>query len=131
MMLPPRPSAMRLYTRKRGARIPAPPLGLTAWSADATAVAILLDASDTDVDDPEQIAEQLPNAAELPPATPVFVLGSAARARGILRWIGMRTIPVARAARCTALVARGYVGIGAGVDRATGDDLAWGLTAPC
>ena len=131
MMLPSRPSAMRLHTRSHGARIPAPPFGLRAWSDNATAVAVLLDASGIDVNDPEQIAEQLPLAADLPPATFVFVLGSAARARGVLRWIGLRTTPVTRAARCTALVARGYVGVGGGVDDATGDDLVWGLTAPC
>jgi hypothetical protein len=122
---------MRLYTRTHGARIPAPPLGLTAWSADAAAIAVLLDASGIDVDDPAQIVDQLPPAAELPPATHVFVLGSAARRRDMLRWIGVRMTPVARATRCTALVARGYVDVGAGIDEASGADLAWGVTAPC
>lgn len=130
-MVPPRPTAVRLYTQTHGVRAPVPPLGLSRWSADATAVAVLLDATGIDVNDPAQIVVQLPSGMDLPPATPVFVLGSAARGRGVLRWIGMRTVPVARAARCTALVARGYVDVGAGIDDASGADLAWGLTAPC
>ena len=95
------------------------------------AVAVWLDATGIDVDDPAQIVAQLPPVAELPPGTPVFVLGSAARGRRVLRWLGTRSVPVTRAARCTALVARGYVGVGAGIDDASGADLAWGLTAPC
>ena len=129
--MPPRPPALRLYTRARVTRAPAPPLGLNGWSADAAAIAVLLDATGIDVGDPTQIAAQLPPAAELTPETPVFVLGSAARGRGALRWLGARTVHVTRAARCTALVARGYVQVGAGVDDVTGADLAWGLTAPC
>jgi hypothetical protein len=128
-MTPPRPTALRLYTRTQGVRAPAPPLGLSRWSADATAVAVLLDATGIDVNDAAQIMAQLPPGVDLPPSTPVFVLGSAARGSGLLRWIGMRTVPVARASRCTALVARGYVDVGAGI--VSGADLAWGLTAPC
>jgi hypothetical protein len=92
---------------------------------------VWLDATGIDVGNPAQIAPQLPPLAELPPATAVFVLGFAARSRAMLRWLGMRSVPVARVARCTALVARGYVGVGAGIDDASGADLVWGLTAPC
>lgn len=129
--MPPRPAALRLYTRARVTLAPAPPLGLHGWSADAIAVAVFLDATGIDVGDPTQIAAQLPPVAELPPETPVFVFGSAARGRGALRWFGARTVRVTRAARCTALVAKGYVHVGAGADDVTGADLAWGLTAPC
>jgi hypothetical protein len=130
-MIPPRPTALRLYTRARGKRAPSPPLGLSRWSADAVEVAVLIDAAGIDVSEAAAIAAQLPTLAELPPETPVFVLGSAARSRGVLGWIGVGTVPVPRAARCTALVAKGYVSVGAGIDPATGVDLAWGLTALC
>jgi hypothetical protein len=81
--------------------------------------------------DPAAVAAQIPHATELPPATLVFVLATAARGSGVLRWLGLRKIPVSRVARCTALVARGYTGIGAGLDDATGSDIAWGISSPC
>jgi hypothetical protein len=130
-MTPPRPAALRLCTSARGTRAPKPPLGLRAWSGDASAVAVLLDATGTDMDDPAEVAAQIPPATDLPAATPLFVLGAAVRSRGVLRWLGVRTVPVTRAARCSALVARGYVGIGAGVDVTSGADLSWGLSSPC
>jgi hypothetical protein len=37
---------------------------------------------------------------------------------------------VGRAERCSALLARGYVRIGAGVDPKTRNDLAWGHAPP-
>jgi hypothetical protein len=129
--MPPRPTALRLCTRARDARAPAPPLGLQAWSDDAVAVAVLLDAAGIDTDDPADVAGQIPHASELPPATPVFVLGGAVRGRGVLRRLGVWTVPVPRAARCTALLVRGYVSVGAGVDVASGADLSWGLSSPC
>ena len=127
-MNPPRPPALRLVRRASVSRWPAPPMGLAAWDAGAQAVAILLDATSIDVDDPAQVAGQIPGAAELPPATPVFVLGVASGRRIVLRWLERR-VPVTRAARCTALLARGYVDIGAGVDSQM--DLAWGFSSPC
>jgi hypothetical protein len=129
-MIPPRATALRLVTRVRIKRAPPPPLGLRTWSIDADAVAVLLDASSLDADDPLQIAGQIPRAADLAPATPVFVLGRAVRSNGMLRWIGRQTIAVPRAARCTALVARGYVGVGASIDDASHTDIAWGLSSP-
>jgi hypothetical protein len=106
-------------------------LGLRAWSADANAIAVLLDAAGVDLADPAQVAAQIPRATELLADTPVFVLGAAVRGRGVLRWLGMRTVPVPRAARCTALVARGYVRVGAGIDTKSGADIAWGISSPC
>jgi hypothetical protein len=119
-----------LVTRVRIKRTPPPPLGLRTWSPDAGAIAVLLEASSMDADDPSQIVGQIPYATDLPPATPVFVLGRAVRSSGMLRWIGRQTIAVPRAARCTALVARGYVGVGASVDDASHTDIAWGLSSP-
>jgi hypothetical protein len=130
-MIRPRPAALRLLTRASGARAPAPPLGLRAWSTEADAIAVLLDAAEVDVADPAEVAEQIPRAAELRAGTPVFILAAAVRGRGMLRWLGMRTVPVPRAARCTALLARGYVHVGAGTDDVTGADIAWGVSSPC
>jgi len=130
-MMPPRPAALRLLMRVRGARAPSPPLGLGEWSSDTNHACVVLDATGVDLEDPAEIARQLPLPTELPPGTLVFVLGAAERGRGVLRWLGMRTLAVGRAARCTALVARGYSGIGASVDASTGADVAWGISSPC
>ena len=129
-MTPPRPTALRLVGSASDSRRPAPPMGLAAWDASAPALAVVLDAASIDVDDPMQVAAQIPQAAELPPATPVFVLGLASGKPAVLRWLGRR-VPVTRAARCTALLARGYVDVGAGVDDASQADLVWGLSSPC
>ena len=126
----PRPTALRLVGRASVSRRPAPPMGLLAWDPGAPALAILLDAVGIDIDDPAQVAGQIPPAVELPPATPVIVLGVASGKPALLRWLERR-VPVTRAARCTALLARGYVGVGAGVDAASRADLAWGFSSPC
>jgi hypothetical protein len=130
-MIRPRPLALRLLTRASGARPPRPPLGLGGWSADADAIAVVIDAAGVDVADPTEVAEQIPRATELRAGTPVLVLGAAVRGRGVLRWLGMGTVPVPRAARCTALIARGYVHVGAGRDDESGADIAWGISSPC
>jgi hypothetical protein len=130
-MMPPRATSLRLWTRTAGARPPQPPLGLAAWNDQASALAVLLDVTGLDVDDPRTIADQVPHATELPPTTPVFVFAAARSKTSLLRWLAMRTTLVSRATRCTVLVARGYVGVGAGVDAASGADLAWGVSSPC
>jgi hypothetical protein len=68
------------------------------------------------------VAEQIPHA-DTRPAGSVVVLGPiATRKRGALgRLIGDAHVKVPKAARCTALLARGYVGIAA-----EGDDV-WGV----
>jgi hypothetical protein len=131
-MTPPRPTALRLWTRARGVRAPAPPFGLRSWSAEGQgeAIAVLVHADGLDVDDPAQVAAQIPHATELPGGTLLFVLGAAVRTRDLLRWLGMRTVPLPRPVRCTALVARGYVDVGAGADP-IGAELAWGFSSPC
>ena len=45
--------------------------------------------------------------------------------RSVLGALG-RKEKVSRAARCTALVVRGYIRVGAGTDPDTDADLAWG-----
>ncbi len=115
-MTPPAAGALRLVTRARGARPPRPPLGLAAWSPAADAIAVLIDAGDDSI---AGIAAQLPEGASLPSGTPVFVLAKAADVRAFWRLFApAQTVPLA--ARCSALLARGYVDIGADAD------LAWG-----
>jgi hypothetical protein len=133
-MTPPRPAALRLCTRAASGRPPRPPLGLASWTGDAPAIAVLLDVDELDGDDARNagaLFDQVPRAVDLPPATPVFVFGEARRRSGLLPRLWTRTATVSRATRCTVLVARGYVSVGAGVDAATGADLAWGLSSPC
>ncbi len=128
-MTPPRIDSIRLSTRLTGARSPAappPPLGISAWSVDGNAIAVLLDATGSDLSTVESVAAQLSDAAALPPGTLVLVLGAAARALPAWRrLLGSQAVPVARALRCSALLARGYVNVGA---HAT-DDLTWGWSS--
>jgi hypothetical protein len=89
---------------------------------------IRLDASGRETLDVADIAQQLPDPSTLPEGTRVLVQPDATRGGGAwLRLVGRATTPVPRAARCAALLVRGYVGIGAGADgKAT--DVAWGRT---
>jgi hypothetical protein len=117
---PPRPEALRLLKRAPRARTPKPPLGIAAWNPTADAVAVLLDAGgDADPRTVAGVVAQLPAPSDLPPGTPVLVLGRATTSRAFWRWI-TGDVAVPRVARCTALLARGYVDIGAS------DDLVWG-----
>jgi hypothetical protein len=120
-----RPSALRLVTRAPGGKPPKPPFGIGAWSATAVDVAVLLHAPHGGDRAIASVAEQVPRASTLPSGASVFVLGGAASDRRLWRLLGRR-FPVTRASRCTALLVRGYVDIGAGVDEVSGDDLAWG-----
>ena len=121
-----RPSAIRLVARTAGGKPPKPLFGIGAWIPTAADVAVFLD---TPRGDDHRVmsgvAEQLPQASTLPSGTAVYVLGGAASDKRLWRLLG-RTVAVARAARCTALLIKGYVDIGAGVDDVTGVDLAWG-----
>ena len=128
--MPPRPKALRLVSSALGVRAAAPPFGLRAWSSEAEAIAVLIDAEGVDANDPAAVAAQIPHAIELPECTLVCVLGTAARGRGVIRCV-RRAVQIPRSARCTALVARGYVGVGAGIDDAGSNDLAWGFSSPC
>jgi hypothetical protein len=133
-MTPPRPAALRLCTRAAGGRPPRPPLGLASFTGDAPALAVVLEVDRVDDDDARNagaLFDQVPRAADLPPATPVFVFGEARRTSGLFPRLWPRTASVSRATRCTILLGRGYVSVGAGVDAATGADLAWGLSSPC
>lgn len=74
--------------------------------------------------------EDLPDPSALEPGTLVIV-GAEARTterslmRSVLGALG-RKQSVPRSARCTALVVRGYIRVGAGIDPDTDADLCWG-----
>jgi hypothetical protein len=118
----PSPAALRLVTTARG-RAPKPPFGLKEWSATGDALALLLEARGGDDLSAAEVAAQLPAASTLPSGAAVWVLGTAASDGALWRLFG-RGSAVSRAARCSALVARGYVDVGAGAEG--GADLAWG-----
>jgi hypothetical protein len=103
---------------------------LSGWSSDADAFAVLLDATELDVDDAGHVARQLPDPAALPGGAAVFVLGTALRAGGWRAFFGPRRVPVSREVRSAALLSRGYVDIGALRDRESGADLVYGSAPP-
>jgi hypothetical protein len=76
--------------------------------------------------------DALPDPATLEPGSLVVVLpalaGEKSLASSVLSAFGRKKI-APRAVRCSALVARGYVRVGAGVDPTTKEDLAWGYAA--
>ena len=69
--------------------------------------------------------EDLPAASTLTSGTRVVVLPEAARGKGLLAAFTKKTH--ARSARCSALLLRGYVGIGAETDPKTKQDLVFGF----
>lgn len=125
-MSAPHPTALRLHTRARDAARARVPFGLKAWTDGAEDVAVLLEAAAAGCGTLAQIVEQLPDVSSLPQSATVVVLGDAVRrASSWRRWLGSRSVFVSRSLRCAALLARGYVDIGA----ATWDgreDLVWG-----
>jgi hypothetical protein len=127
-MMAPRPDAIRLWTLATHVTPPHPPLGLRTWSGEAAALAVLLVASAGDLANVAVVAAQIPSAETLLLSTPVVVLGEVARTSGSWNrlFFGLRKRSVARAPRCGALLARGYVDIGAALDPATGSDVVWG-----
>jgi hypothetical protein len=129
LALPPSARALRLVCRTAAARPPAPPLGARAFTDDATAdVAVLLDV------DPrapmraqvDAAAAQLPDPRELPRGRLVVVLAEPVAARPLLERLFGGRASISRAARATALLARGYRRIGAAFDAATRSDVVWG-----
>jgi hypothetical protein len=85
------------------------------------AFAVRLDATDADLESAAEVAAQVPRADERPPGSIVAIAPVATRKRGALgRLFGDGHVKVSRVARCTALLARGYVDL-----RAEGDAV-WG-----
>jgi hypothetical protein len=82
---------------------------------------VRLSATGADVEDPAQVAAQIPAAREVEPGSVVAVEALAVQKRGLLqRVLGDKKVPVSRVVRCSALLARGYVDI-----EAEGDEV-WG-----
>jgi hypothetical protein len=104
------------------------PLGATL-DAEAAAYAVAL--GPADVVDVATVARALPDPDALPAGTLLLVLpsvvGAPSLAGRFLAAMG-RGPTASRALRATALVARGYVRVAAGVDRETRSDLVWGYT---
>jgi hypothetical protein len=116
--------AIRLWTRATGLAAPPPPFGIAAWDPEASAMAVWLDATGSDLAAVGDVAGQIADARSLPPRTAVVVLGTAARRpSGWRRILGAQRVPVAREVRCAALLVRGYVDIGAGAE------VAWGWSS--
>jgi hypothetical protein len=127
---PPRATALRLVgpaAEHARSRLLAP-LG-AKLTADAEAYAVAL--GPKDAADASSVARALPDPESLPGGTLVFVLPQVVDvpsfAGRFLAAFG-RGPTVSRAFRATALVARGYVRVGAGLDRETRSDLVWGFS---
>jgi hypothetical protein len=128
---PPRVSALRLVgpaAEDARSRITLP-LG-AKLDADAAAYAVAL--GPADVIDVATVARALPDPDALPAGTLLLVLpnvvGAPSLAGRFLAAMG-RGPTASRALRATALVARGYVRVAAGVDRESNGskaDLVWG-----
>jgi hypothetical protein len=99
-----------------------------APSAEARATGRTVTLREGEAESVASIMAALPDPASLPAGTLVVVLGTIASprslARSVLAALG-RTKTATRARRCSALVARGYVGVAAADDDAR-EDLAWG-----
>lgn len=125
---PPRATSLRLVgpaaEHARGSVIA--PFG-AKFQDDARAYAVAL--GPPDAVDVTTVARALPEPDDLPAGTLLVVLPQVvdrpSLGRRLLAVLG-RGRTVSRALRSTALVARGYVRVGAGVDSGTRSDLVWG-----
>lgn len=125
---PPRVTTLRLVgpgAENARRRFTAPLGAVFEDGAAAYAVALGPD----DITDAATVARALPAPDELPSGTLLIVLPQVALppslATRFLAALG-RGRTVSRALRSTALVARGYVRVAAGVDRESRSDLVWG-----
>lgn len=127
----PRLDAIRLSTRAEGLAPPSPPFGLNVWSPEAAALGLWLDATGSDLSEVRDIADQIAAASTLQPGVAIVVLGVAVRApSGWRRVLGAQSVRVSRALRCSALLVRGYIGIGAADDKRAGGDVVWAWSSP-
>lgn len=117
-MIPsPLPRALKYVGPPRSGQ--AAPFGLV-YADDGDALAVSLTTSS----DVESIARELPPPSELSSGTLVVLLPNVAP-KG-LRALFAPARPASRALRSGALLARGYVDLGACVDTHTKQDLVWG-----
>jgi hypothetical protein len=105
------------------------PLPSSKLRSEAKVIAL----APNEIADIASAARALPDPAELAEGTLVLV-GATVRepksiAKSVLAALGRaKTIP--RWVRCSALVARGYVRVGASIDPDTKEDLVWGYAPP-
>lgn len=105
---------------------PVLPYGVTQVDAAGEAVLVRVDPGHRDV---HAVAESLPDSASLPPGTAIIVLAESAPSRGFLGALGaFGARKLDRATRAGALLARGYVDLGAEVDAASQLDVVYGRT---
>ena len=129
----PRPSALRIAPAD-ASPLPRPPFGLRRWSdAHDAPVAVLLSLPagwpPTGLGDVDTIAAQLPDPSSLAAGTLVVILGEGMASPGLFGRLLRPRGRIARAVRASALLVRGYVDIGGGLDPSTRQDLAWGYAA--
>ncbi len=137
---PPRVSELRLLGASPDKIRIEPPLG-ASFRDSASALAIVLRAEQAR--DAASVAEALPAPESLSPGTVLIVLSEIlpppSLTSRMLAAIG-RAPAVPRALLCSALVARGYVGVGAGLGGGAkgrgGREIAWAYapdpaTGPC
>ncbi|MCL2723008.1 MAG: hypothetical protein FWD69_01085 [Polyangiaceae bacterium] len=124
--LPARPNGFRLI----GATLPSfaqsAPLG-SIYRDDGAAYAVAL--GPEQAHDVASLAAALPEPDSLEPGALVIVLARVVEAPTLARRVFFalgRGHTISRALRCSALLCRGYVRIGAGTDPETRADLAWG-----
>lgn len=94
-----------------------PPLGVATFTPDGEAWLVAPSAEDV-----SSLARELPVAQ---PGTLVILLPHAAPARGLWSLLSAPA-PLSRHVRASALLARGFVELGACVDAHTKLDLVWG-----
>jgi hypothetical protein len=125
---PPHAGSFRLVGPGRAAaRARLTPPGRATFTEDGDAIAVALDAAHAA--DLGSVARAIPLASEVEPRVLVVVLPAVeppSLASRLFAALGGRKGDVPRKLRCSALVARGYVRVGAGVDDETHLDLAWG-----
>jgi hypothetical protein len=128
----PLPKTLRLVcARPLRSRHPRVPFGLPPWTeATGGGVGVLLDLPAdwpaTGFGDTGLIAAQIPDRASLAPGQLVVILPRGApKSAWVGRLLGARAW-AAGAVRGSALLARGYVAIGGGVDPSSKMDLVWG-----
>lgn len=124
---PPHVATLR-FVGPRGASPPRRvPFGATLRQDDASGVLVAV--PEDVAEDARALAEALPSPDDLAPGALVLVLAEpvprSALTGRLLSALG-RAKAAPRVVRCTALLARGYVDVGAGVDPSSGADLAWG-----
>jgi hypothetical protein len=132
----PAPASIALVRASaRAGRAPRIPFGLRSFEAPGTACEAVLVVVEVDTawpasgyGDTARIAAQVPHARDVAPGTLVVVAEEADGGdAGLLgRILKSRRTHVARAVRCSALLARGYTRLGGGEDPKSRTDLAWG-----